>query len=281
MDNVFIPLFTRARVERFKFSANYFLAVERRFGQDQAPLPWKTLYFSETGHHGRRVRWEKPRMHTRTDPHATRPVVLAGAKLGDTRSWNEFHRLYFPFACSIALRAGIPHADAEDLAAETMGKLIGKLHDFILYPSRGKFRTWLGTIVRNQIRDYFREQGRKPLHSTIGPTEDLEGERRTSTAERIPDTNTPAFGEFCDHEWSKYLLDKAMLEVKQTGNPEWFQAYDCVVIQGKSSPVAGKLLGIPAGTVRTNVRRFRNALNRAAKILERQIIRDARETRPR
>jgi RNA polymerase sigma factor (sigma-70 family) len=63
------------------------------------------------------------------------------------------------------IRAKLPtHAPTEDLAHDALVRAIGAAFDG---SSVGEFRSWLNTIVKRTIADYYRTQSRRPDETTL------------------------------------------------------------------------------------------------------------------
>src|SRR5436309_33132 len=74
----------------------------------------------------------------------TRPSLLFRVReWNDSASWEEFHRLYRRLIYGRARRAGLAHADAEDVAQDVFKRVAETIHDFDINPERGSFRGWL------------------------------------------------------------------------------------------------------------------------------------------
>src|SRR5262249_18663285 len=58
-------------------------------------------------------------------------------------------------------RTGLGHADAEDISAAVLSKLVTALRDFVYDPAR-RFRGWLKTLVENEVRSLYRQRARRP-----------------------------------------------------------------------------------------------------------------------
>src|SRR5262249_20909045 len=58
-------------------------------------------------------------------------------------------------------RTGLGHADAEDISAAVLSKLVTALRDFVYDPAR-RFRGWLKTVVENQVHSLYRQWARRP-----------------------------------------------------------------------------------------------------------------------
>ncbi len=69
---------------------------------------------------------------------------------GDGPAWGEFCKLYEPVVYRMARRFGLQDADARDLMQEVLAAVAGAIQSWQPDPERGRFRTWLYTIVRNK-----------------------------------------------------------------------------------------------------------------------------------
>ena len=87
-------------------------------------------------------------------------------------SWHEFHAW-----CDAKIRkfaSGFRSAsvDADDCAQETWVDLLSKLKSFNFDASRGKFSSWLYTLVRNKAADLSRAASRQRANSLDAPSTD-------------------------------------------------------------------------------------------------------------
>lgn len=82
----------------------------------------------------------------------TRQSLVARIRASDDQdAWQEFVAIYRPVIYRLARQRGVQHADAEDLSQRVflaVGRAIGNWKPDA---ERGRFRAWLGTIVRNAI----------------------------------------------------------------------------------------------------------------------------------
>jgi RNA polymerase sigma factor (sigma-70 family) len=82
----------------------------------------------------------------------TRPSLLVRLiDRTDQEAWHEFAQIYGPVVYRLALRKGLQHADAEDLAQQVLAAVSKAIDRWQFDPARAKFRTWISRIAHNQI----------------------------------------------------------------------------------------------------------------------------------
>jgi RNA polymerase sigma factor (sigma-70 family) len=80
---------------------------------------------------------------------------------GDSRSWDEFWRLYEPLIAQYLRRLRVSPHDSADLVQEVYLKLRREMPRFSLDHARGQFRGWLRRMTDNTVRDHFRNLKRR------------------------------------------------------------------------------------------------------------------------
>jgi RNA polymerase sigma-70 factor (ECF subfamily) len=106
---------------------------------------------------------------------------VRGAVRGDRESAATLFDTYHPRLYRYALaRLGSP-ADAEDVAAETFARVLGKLNGFRW--RGGGFEAWLFKIASNLVTD-------KHRRSTREQTTDEQMEQQETAMERLPEART-------------------------------------------------------------------------------------------
>ena len=159
----------------------------------------------------------------------TRPSLLYRVRdQGDGASWEEFHRLYRRLIYGRARRAGLSHADAEEVAQDVFKRVAETINDFHHDPARGSFRGWLMQLTHWRITDKFRSLPKLPVQPAA-PAPAAETTTGTATLERVP---APADDEDeWDREWQQHLLAAAIDRVSQQVKPRHFQIFELYVRQ--------------------------------------------------
>src|SRR5881628_645151 len=105
-----------------------------------------------------------PAMSVETDDLlATRWSLLARLKdWQDQASWQEFFDAYWKLIYSVALKAGLSDAEAQEVVQETVISVAKKMPEFKADPAAGSFKSWLLTLTRWRIIDQVRKRQAKP-----------------------------------------------------------------------------------------------------------------------
>ena len=151
----------------------------------------------------------------------------------DGASWDEFHRLYRKLIYEFARRAGLAHADAEDVTQDVFTRVAQTIHTFESDPARGTFRGWLMNLTRWRIADNFagRPRGEPRSDSPRKATGTTCG---THTMERLPAPDTTEA--MWEDEWQRHVLDAACDRLARKVAPKHFQVFELYV--RRRTPVA-------------------------------------------
>ena len=84
------------------------------------------------------------------DPKTRTSLIASLNDPASAEAWTEFAAIYRPLIVRVALAKGLQHADAEDLAQETMS-IVGRSIGSFDPETAGSFRGWLRTITRNLV----------------------------------------------------------------------------------------------------------------------------------
>ena len=207
------------------------------------------------------------------DPHGlgstlrTRPTLLFRVREHtDGASWEEFHRLYRRLIHSRAVRAGLSHPDAEEVAQDVFKRVAQTIGDFDLDPNRGSFRGWLMKLTNWRIADKFASlsRARPPGQPQGGDDPDA-----TAAIEKVPSPESEE--DEWDLEWRRHILDAALERLSRRVKPRHFQAFDLYMRQGWGVLKVSSELGINPASVYLIAHRLTRQLKVEAAALERQI----------
>ena len=193
----------------------------------------------------------------------TRPSLLFRVReRSDSASWEEFHRLYRRLIYGRARRAGLSHADAEDVAQEVFKRVAETIRDFDTSPERGSFRGWLMKLTQWRIADKFKRRQEFPAapadphHPTLG----------------IEDLPAPvADQDEWDREWQQHLLAAALERLARAVKPLHYQVFELHVLQQWPLLRVTKELRVSPASVYVIRHRLKKRLKEEVEKLQKQL----------
>ena len=93
-------------------------------------------------------------------PDTKASLILRLPSADDAEAWREFASIYEPFVYRFARRGGLQDADARELVQNVMLSVARAVGRWRPDHQRGRFRTWLFRIARNQLLDVLAKQQR-------------------------------------------------------------------------------------------------------------------------
>jgi RNA polymerase sigma factor (sigma-70 family) len=174
-------------------------------------------------------------------------LVARLADPADAAAWDEFVAAYGGLVFSEVRRRGFDHADAEDLTQRVFTRVFKGLKSFDYDPQRGRFRDWLGTIVRHEVIRDFRTRSRKT--ATLLPPEELD-----AVAESGPDAEwTEAF--------QAHVYGVALEKCRPRFEAATWAAFEAVWRDGRTAAEAATLTGLTVENVYVSKSRVLSALS--------------------
>lgn len=168
-------------------------------------------------------------MLNQTTTHASLIARLSDRE--DPVAWREFCDRYEELIRGFARRRGVTGSDADDVLQEVMLALTKAMPGFRYNPDKGKFRSYLKTVVVHAI---FRRscQNRQPAPL-----------REDESAAGVPAAES-AQEEAWEQEWRQYHLRTAMRMVRAEFSESDLAAFDLYVQQQRPAEETARTLGI-------------------------------------
>ena len=180
---------------------------------------------------------------------ATLLRTLREARSGvDDVAWARFVDMYGPVVHHLVclLSPGISDADTDDAVQDVFVKLVNILRSGAYDSAKGKFRTYLSTLVRRLLIDRYREAAARRRDRQV----------EIEVAEEIAVEDDP--GAWMDAKWRiacrmaaerRVMEDSALAEQSR-------EVWRLLSVDGLSVKEAARRLGIPANTVSKIKRRI-------------------------
>lgn len=181
--------------------------------------------------------------------------LLVRARARDEEAWRQIVHLYGPLVHRWCKRSGLDDNDLADVFQESFRAVSRNLHSFSPNKSVGAFRSWLRTIVRTKIADYYRRRAQQAsgqggtaaqlqLSEMADPLQDAQFEE--SQAEVASD--------------HALVVRQAMELLRPQFTPQNWNAFWQVAVEGRSAVEVAEQLGVNAQAVRQANYRIRRRL---------------------
>lgn len=174
---------------------------------------------------------------------STQPSLLV--RLRDPRdheAWARFVDLYAPLVYGYLRRRQLQDADAADLTQDVLRQVAGAAATFSYDRSKGTFRSWLFTIVRNRLTDHLRRVAANILGSA-----GLSDWRQIQ--ERLITPNSAADSAEWDAAWRRQLFQTAAQQVQADFSAVTWQAFWQTAVDGRPGQEVAAELGLSIAAV--------------------------------
>ncbi len=181
--------------------------------------------------------------------HQTRYTLLQRAcDLHDEQAWEEFVGCYRPFIFYILRQQmGVDLDDIEDVAQQILIALTRDLPRFDR--SRARFRTWLGTVIRNAALAHFRKQkNRYARVRMFGEEQSVDRMGQPSEIDRR-----------IEQEWAAYVASLAMKRVQNVFRGQAVEVFE-LGLDGRSAAEIAEQTGLSVASVYTLRKRVKKRL---------------------
>ena len=201
-------------------------------------------------------------MTSKDDTYRTRQTLLEKVKdKHDDESWEEFVYYYKGFIYILCRRMNLNHHDAEEVVQKVLLNSWTALPEF-QYDNNLKFRSWLSTVTRNEVRNYFRytsrqnkkvEKASKDVHSDI------------TNVEALPDIEKIA-----EEEWQGYIASMAFANIKDDFSDTIIEVF-LKLSKGLSNIKVAEEMDIPRNTIAVYKKRITAKLSKEIRRLNHEL----------
>lgn len=174
-------------------------------------------------------------------PETHASLILRLRDQADQQAWCEFVEIYQPVIYRLARYKGLQHADAEDVVQQVLSAVAGAVGRWQPDKNRGRFRTWLQTIARNQITNALSRQAADRASGESGERELL---ARQPAAEG-------ADSRLLVIECRREIFQWAARQIRDEFTPDTWDAFWQTAVEGRDVSEVARLLGKTSGAVYT------------------------------
>ncbi len=190
--------------------------------------------------------------------HSQTPATLLARlrEAPDPLAWEEFYERYWRLIFTTARRRGCSDHTAEEIVQEAMLAVFTGRAAFRYDPGRGRFRDWLGTVVRNAVAARRRSPADRPQ-----PLAD------DAALLVVADTAASPDAEW-DRAFDLATLASLLDVVRHEVTPATFQAFELAVLQEMPGADVARVTGLSRNAVYLARRRILARLKELGAVFE-------------
>ncbi|HWL92153.1 MAG TPA: sigma-70 family RNA polymerase sigma factor [Phycisphaerae bacterium] len=173
----------------------------------------------------------------------------------DLSAWTDFHRRYGELIRGFARRRGAQDADCDDVLQDVLVSLTRAMPQFSYDPQRGKFRSFLKTVVDRAVYKKLRQN---PPDSSLDAFDGYD-----AIGEGDGDADAA-----WESEWRHYHIRQAMQTIDVEFNQSDRLVFRHYVVGGKAPGETAELLGV---TINQVYKAKSNILKRLSELIARQV----------
>lgn len=185
----------------------------------------------------------------------------------DEVAWRRFEARYRGLVVRFAVRQGLQPTDAEDAAQAVFAALLRAMPTFTLDPEKGRFRSYLFRVVRNEISRIRGRDARPAGAASALPI--IEGAVAEGGAPR--DLGTDSSEQAFEQEWINHHFRIAMAKIRRTFAPESVSMFERLM-RGETPESVAADCGTTPQAVHKVKQRIRD---RMKEMVKRQIAEEA------
>ena len=171
-------------------------------------------------------------------PQTRESLILRLPTAGDAAAWQEFATIYEPLVYRFARSRGLQDADARELVQDVFLAVAKAVSNWQPDANRGKFRTWLFRIARNQLISMLRK--RQPAVGT-GKTSAM------MSLQQVEMTNSEM--DELETSYRKELFRVAAANIRDRVQPNTWQSFWWTCVEGRSIEAVARQLNLSRGAV--------------------------------
>jgi RNA polymerase sigma-70 factor (ECF subfamily) len=186
----------------------------------------------------------------------THATLLARVAAGtDAAAWQEFCNRYAALIQGFAQRQGLQEADCDEVVQESLLALAKAMPNFEYDRSKGKFRSYLKTIVLHEI---FRRSRQKHGEVLLGEVDD-------EVAQAAADSEIERVWEA---QWRQYHIRQAMSVIEMEYNEKDRAAFEAYAVAGREAAEVAAELALSVDQVYQAKSRI---MKRLSQIIQQQV----------
>lgn len=178
----------------------------------------------------------------------------------DEQAWSEFTEYYSQFVTMVTVRLGVHSNDRDDLTQEIILSLWKSLPKLQLDYSKGRFRSWISSIINRRVVDHYRKV--KSLAT--------KNERLQNQIDKIESISEPEIEDIIQEEWKAYVIQIAMQNIAPVFSGKAMDVFT-LSMKGKSTEDIATELDLKNGSIRKLKSRVKERLLKEIELLKAEL----------
>ena len=190
------------------------------------------------------------------DEWRTRKTLIERARdPNDAQAWDDFTGYYHSFIRMLLTKLQVPPGDLKDLSQDVLLKLWRSLPSMELGRNDAKFRTWLGTVVRNTVYTHRTQTASR---------------QQREVAAASPDAVPPDLDDIIEREWREHVIEQVVKRLRTCFSGKAMDVF-MLTLDGKSTEHIATTLDLTTDSVYVLRNRVRSRFLREVKQLRNQL----------
>ncbi len=157
-----------------------------------------------------------------TGPQTRPSLLLRMRNAQDGEAWKTFVNVYGRLVYGHCQRKGLQPADAEDVTQTVLAQVSQAIRKFEYQPEKGRFRSWLGTVVRHEIARFRKKNAREPV-----------GRGGTQADEAISPVEPATEEAAWTDEFNAYIFQAALARCRPHFQDATWKAFEAVWLENQ------------------------------------------------
>jgi len=174
-------------------------------------------------------------------------LISRSFDLNDSQAWEERVGHYRHFIYHVLHQLNVSPSDIDDIFQQILIHLAKSLSTYD--SSKGRFRSWLSTVIRNTAYMHFRKQKTKQSHMNVF-MELVEREDKHKVSE---------VDDFIEKEWTNYVMQQAMAQIQPAFKGQAIEVFE-LNLKGMPAAEIAKNTGLTISSVYTLTKRVKRRL---------------------
>lgn len=158
----------------------------------------------------------------------------------DHEAWQQMLVIYQPLIQKWLGRFGAPTSELPDLSQSILTVIVSKLPEFQHQGRTGSFRSWVKSITRNCLLEFWRA---KKLHPIATGKSSFQEE-----INQLAD-DTSDLSAIWNQEYDQYVLASLLKQIRGEFKPSTWKAFQLVAIDGMAAKDAAEQLEVSLNSV--------------------------------